>query len=170
MSDVITIINEQLKLKNLRFTQKPILIGGMAMGYYGIRKSGLDVDFVICDKDYQRIVNEYPGNAKDIWGDLGVVIEPFEVWRSIMLLDYNVFQKDAVDTGDILVVSLDRLLLMRAFLMDSSTTKHREDLKLMIDFLQNSLKNKSFEDNQTTHLESYKKMGGTVLGGKYLEG
>ena len=55
LNNVITKINEQLNLKNFIFTQKPILIGGMVMEYYGIRKSGLDIDFVICYAQFIKI-------------------------------------------------------------------------------------------------------------------
>ena len=97
MSTVIDLLEKQLGEKKLHFTQKPILIGGMAMEYYGLRKSGADIDLVICDEDYQALALTDPDNRKDIWGDLGVVIEPFEIWRCIMLLDYDFYIKDAID-------------------------------------------------------------------------
>jgi len=81
MSAVIALLSKQLEEKKLRFSQKPILIGGMAMAYYGLRKSGADIDLVISDNDYRTLACAYPENRKDIWGDLGVVLEPFEMWR-----------------------------------------------------------------------------------------
>ena len=39
MSEVIALLEKQLNEKNLHFTKKPILIGGMAKEYYGLRKS-----------------------------------------------------------------------------------------------------------------------------------
>lgn len=99
MSEVIDLLEKRLKEKSLNFTKKPILIGGMAMEYYGMRKSGADIDLIICDEDYQTLAHEYPDNRKDIWGDLGVVLEPFEIWRCIMLLNYDFYIKDAIDEG-----------------------------------------------------------------------
>ena len=127
MSEVIETLKKHLKLHDLHFTKKPILIGGMAMEYYGMRKSGADIDLVICDQDYQSLAKKYPDNRKDIRGDLGVMINPFEIWRCIMLLDYDFYLKDVIDEGVAFVVSLDRLLLMRVFAMD--VPKYMEDLK-----------------------------------------
>ena len=105
MSDVINRVEAYLDQCNLSFTKKPVLIGGMAMEYYGMRKSGADIDLVICDDDYQLLAGKYPDKRKDLWGDLGVVIDIFEIWRSIALLDYAFFSKDAIDEGHVYVVS-----------------------------------------------------------------
>lgn len=167
MSEVIDLLEKQLKEKSLNFTKKPILIGGMAMEYYGMRKSGADIDLIICDEDYQTLAHEYPDNRKDIWGDLGVVLEPFEIWRCIMLLDYDFYIKDAIDEGIAYVVSLDRLLLMRVFAMD--VTKYMEDLNLMKDYYCRTFSNKDYVKVQEKHIESYKNSGGTIWSGKYIE-
>lgn len=53
MSEIIKRLERNLLTERLRFESKPILIGGMAMEYYGIRKSGADIDLVIRDEDYQ---------------------------------------------------------------------------------------------------------------------
>lgn len=57
MAEVIDLLEKRLKEKNLNFTKKPILIGGMAMEYYGMRKSGADIDLIICDEDYQTLAH-----------------------------------------------------------------------------------------------------------------
>lgn len=74
-------VNENLKISKLSFHSKPILIGGRAMEYYGIRDSGMDIDFVITDEDYQELAKRYPEMRKDLYGDLGVKIAQFELWR-----------------------------------------------------------------------------------------
>jgi hypothetical protein len=33
------------------FTKKPLLVGGKAMEYYGLRQSGADVDFIAVKED-----------------------------------------------------------------------------------------------------------------------
>lgn len=106
MSEVIEVLEKKLKLNDLHFMRKPILIGGMAMEYYGMRKSGADIDLVICDKEYQSLAKTNPDRRKDIWGDLGVVIDSLEIWRSIALLDYDFYLKDAIDEGFAYIVSL----------------------------------------------------------------
>ena len=53
-------MNIDLSKLNFDFSSKPLLIGGMAMQYYGLRPSGADVDFVITTQDYLRLAAQYP--------------------------------------------------------------------------------------------------------------
>ncbi len=45
-----------------------------------IGKAGSDIDFIITDEDYQKLAVKYPNQRKDLYGDLGLVIEKFEIW------------------------------------------------------------------------------------------
>jgi hypothetical protein len=51
-----------INLSKLDFTfqAKPLLIGGKAMEYYGLRMAGKDIDFVIISQDYERLSHKYP--------------------------------------------------------------------------------------------------------------
>jgi len=129
MNQVIIDVNESLNEIPLSFIKKPIIIGGMAMEYYGMRKAGRDIDLIISQDDYRVLSEKYPDNKKDIYGDLGFIINKFEIWRSIALIDYDFFLKDAVDEGNVLVVSIDRLLWMRVCAME--VEKYKKDLDLM---------------------------------------
>ena len=110
------------------------------MEYYGLRQAGADIDFVITNEDYQRLVQKYPDYKKDLWGDLGVVVHGFEIWRSICLLDYAFLSEGAIDVEKYLVVSFDKLLFMRVLAMENK--KYANDLKLMVKRL---LENKEFQ-------------------------
>ena len=48
-------INMDIDLTPLdfEFSSKPLLIGGKAKEYYGLRKAGADIDFVITAADYE---------------------------------------------------------------------------------------------------------------------
>lgn len=85
MHEVVERVEHRLREHRLSFSEKPILIGGMAMQYYGMRKAGADIDLLIENADYQALAEQYPDKRKDIYGDLGVVIGEFEIWRSIAL-------------------------------------------------------------------------------------
>ena len=167
MSEIIKKLKSELIIENLHFETKPILIGGMAMEYYGIRKSGSDIDLVICDPDYQSLANNNPDKRKDLWGDLGVVIGPFEIWRSIALLDYDFFIKDAIDEGISFVVSLDRLLFMRVIAMD--VEKYMNDLLLIKKRYYDQFRNCKFVNEAKNHERTYEKNNGAVFGGKYVD-
>ncbi len=53
------------------FLDKPVIVGGLAMEYYGLRKHGDDIDFIVTDRDYQRLKVKFPDHRKDVWGDFG---------------------------------------------------------------------------------------------------
>ena len=165
MNEVIDKINGQLLQVDFEFSQKPIIIGGMAMEYYGLRKSGIDIDIVICDSDYQKLSLLYPEKRKDIYGDLGIIIEPFEIWRSIALLDYDFYAPEAIEYDNVKMVSIDKLLFMRVFAMD--VEKYMQDLKLMVDYYYKNFRNKEFLLEAEQHIPSYNKFNGVIFGGKY---
>ena len=136
----------RLKETGLDFIRKPIVVGGRAMEDYGMRTSGPD---------------------KDLWGDLGVVVNEFEIWRNVALLDYDFFLKDAVDLEDFFVVSLDRLLFMRVCAME--VEKYKKDLMTMKEYYYTNFRNRSYKDEAERRASSYRQFNGVVLGGKYLD-
>mgnify|MGYP003350584391 CR=1 FL=1 len=46
------------KLKTFKLKNKPILIGGKALEYYGLRKS-YDWDFIISEHDFEKMKQEF---------------------------------------------------------------------------------------------------------------
>lgn len=167
MNQVVERIEARLKDNGLAFSRKPIVIGGMAMEYYGMRKAGADIDLVISNEDYLALAIRHPDKRKDIYGDLGVVIGEFEIWRSIALLDYEFFLKEAVEEGSMLMVSLDRLLFMRVCAMEIE--KYKRDLVTMREYYYKSFSNQEFKAEAQTHAKSYEKTGGTVFSGNYAD-
>ncbi|EMS69218.1 hypothetical protein [Ruminiclostridium cellobioparum] len=113
-----------------KFKSKPLLIGGMAMEYYGLRKSGDDIDFVVTNEDYRELSTIYPNNLKDLWGDLGVCIYQFEIWKTICLFNYDYLSHGSVEENDFLVISMEKLLFMKALAMD--VEKCHKDLQLIV--------------------------------------
>lgn len=156
MNDIVWRVKEAILKSNLQFSSKPILIGGQAMEYYDIRKSGKDIDFVITDKDYQSLAEKYPEKRKDLYGDLGVTVDEFEIWRSIAHLDYDFFRKEAVDEGD---------KWTRVCAMD--VEKYLNDLKLVKEYYYEKYTNQQYHKEALLHENSYKKMNGVVFSGKY---
>lgn len=115
---------------NHQFRLKPLLIGGKAKEYYGIRKAGKDIDFVVSSEDYRLLAQKYPNNLKDIEKDLGVVVDEFELWRSISWFDYNFLKEGAKDLGIYLVISLEKLLFLSA--LSKEKEKYAKDLSLIV--------------------------------------
>ena len=124
-----------LKKLNYKFKKKPLLVGGLAMEFYGLRKAGKDIDFIVTKEDYDQLAKQYPNDLKDIFGDLGVCIFNFEIWKSIRYHLYEELIQNAKEENDYLVISLEKLLLLKALAM--SIRKYHKDLKLIVDKINN---------------------------------
>ncbi len=123
-------LNELEEALEYRFKSKPLLIGGAAMEHYGLRKRGLDIDLVVMDEDYQVLASMHPAFKRDIYGDLGVCKNGYEVWRTIMMFGYDHLSEDAEERNGLLVVSLEKLLLLKALGMNEE--KYFKDLRLIV--------------------------------------
>ena len=119
---------------NHAFRRKPLLVGGKAMEYYGLRQAGADIDLIADQDDVYNLIKQYPERVKDLWGDLGVCPFEFEIWKSICLFSYADLCEGAIDEGDFLVIALEKLLIMKAFAMNIE--KYRNDTQLIIQELQ----------------------------------
>jgi hypothetical protein len=120
-----------LEKLGFEFATKPLLIGGKAMEYYGLREAGADIDFVITAEDYERLAQMYPDHLRDLGGDLGVCVFEFEIWKSICLFDYQFLSVGAIEQDVYLIISLDRLLFLKALGMKEP--KYHRDLELIVE-------------------------------------
>jgi hypothetical protein len=156
----------ELEKLDVYFEDKPIVIGGMAMEYYGIRKHGDDVDFIVSNRDYKKLESRYRNYRKDRWGDLGVRVNEFEMFRSIWKLDYSYYNVGAIEFDNLKVVSIDMLLRMQVFAMDSEE-KNKNDVELIKKyFLQ--YQNKEWVEFMNKYSDKYiKAERGIILNGDY---
>lgn len=148
-----------LTAAGISFTAKPLLIGGLAMEYYGIRKHGNDIDFIITDEDYQTLANRYPENQRDKWGDLFLSVAPYEFLRSIFRLDYAFLSDGAIEYENCQVISLEKLFFMKvlAFENQPEVEKHEEDYKLIMDYFLQRFQNKEFVAQAEKNVPDYLK-------------
>src|SRR5215831_9230176 len=107
-------MNIELTKLQRTFSEKPLVIGGRAMEYYGLRKSGDDIDLVVPADDVAALIQRFPDRVKDLDGDLGVCPYEFEIWKTVCLFDYDSLRTGATDLGDALMISLEKLLFMKA--------------------------------------------------------
>lgn len=94
------------------FTTPPLLIGGAAMGWHGLRAPGEAIEFVVTRADYEGLAARHPKQLKEQRGDLGVVVEPFALWTGACRYDYDALAVGAHDGGAYRVISLEKLLLL----------------------------------------------------------
>ena len=123
-------MNIDLAKLGYTFLHKPLLIGGCAMEYYGLRKAGADIDLVIHPDDHATFVELHPDHIKDLYGDIGICEYGFEIWNQICTFDYEYLKEHAVEEPDYLVISLEKLLFLKALAME--IPKYRRDLELVV--------------------------------------
>jgi hypothetical protein len=124
---------------------KPILIGGKALEYYNLRKTGKDIDFVVTNADYQNLLKKYNRNDHFPPHTPGVTINKTDYFQNINGYDYNYFRPRASDAGKYLVASKEDLILLKAITgydeihdpppPPSVRMKSFKDLQLLVDSL-----------------------------------
>ncbi|HEY1406086.1 MAG TPA: hypothetical protein VF857_05705, partial [Spirochaetota bacterium] len=148
------------------FEDKPIVVGGMALEYYDIRKHGDDIDFIVSGNDYIKLANRYRNCRKDMWGDFGVRVNEYEMFRSMYKFDYPYFTEGSIEFDQYKVVSIDMLFRMKVFAMGAEE-KHNKDIELMKEhFMQHQ--NKEYLDYMNNNVDRYLKVDkGLILNGEY---
>jgi hypothetical protein len=119
-----------LNVLDYYFINKPLLIGGKAMEYYGLRKAGLDIDLVIHNDDHEILKKKYPNNIKDLYGDIGICEYGFEIWNQICTFDYTFLKDNAIEEKDYIIISLEKLLFLKALAME--IPKYHNDLEMIV--------------------------------------
>ncbi len=114
-----------------QFQDKPLLVGGMAMEYYGLRKAGADIDLVISLRDHAKLKQLYPDHVKDLYGDIGICEFDFEIWNQICRCDYEELKVGAIEEPSLLIISLEQLLFLKSFAI--RIEKYYNDVLLLVD-------------------------------------
>jgi len=115
---------------DLNFTTPPLLIGGQAMEYYGLRPAGADIDLVVTAEDYARLARRYPDHLKEIGGDLGVCVYEFRDLAVHLLVRLCFSFRRSAGTSGLRVIALDKLLFLKALGMKEA--KYHRDLELIV--------------------------------------
>jgi len=155
-----------LEKMEIIFEDKPIVVGGMAMEYYGIRKHGDDIDFIISNRDYLKLENKYRNCRKDMWGDFGVKVNEYEMFRSMCKFDYQYFNNGSIEFDRYKIISIDMLFRMKVFAMDAEE-KHKKDVELLKKYFEKQ-QNKEYLDYINKNIDRYLKVDrGLIINGDY---
>ena len=136
-----------------KFLDKPVIVGGLAMEYYGLRKHGDDIDFIVSDRDYQRLKVKFPDNRKDVWGDFGILVNGFELFRSIYKFDHAHYSQAAIEFTNYKMISIDMLFRMKVFALGVAA-KHDCDVELLKGYYQR-FQNPEYRSYLDKHIERY---------------
>ena len=122
---------------NYQFKYPPILVGGKAMEYYGLRKCGRDMDYVVHKTDYKNLLKienpnkyfplqtpgiTYTGGKKDM-----------DFFLHLYQFDYNRLKQNAVKKGNMLIISKEDLILLKTMGLTNKKykNKHKKDILLL---------------------------------------
>ena len=161
-------ILETIDLNKLEisFFDKPIIVGGMAMEYYGMRKHGEDIDFIVSNRDYLQLETKYRNFRKDMWGDFGIKVNEYELFRSMWKFDYKYFNNGVIEFDEYKIISIDMLFRMKVFAIDSEE-KHKKDVELIKYFFM-QFQNKEWNNYMNENINRYLKVeNGLIINGDY---
>lgn len=151
-------IEKVVKKLNYSFKKKPILIGGGALEYYGLRKTGHDWDFMISMEDYKALkaknvhtLNTFGGTefdkdglSVDVDNTFSEIIKDLDLAITMFQYRYDFFDSETLETlGEFKVMSLEHLLLLKALAAsnrdgwdegyaDAMIRKQRADVDLIL--------------------------------------
>ena len=148
-------LEETINISKLgyEFLDKPVIVGGLAMEYYGLRKHGDDIDFIVTDRDYQRLKVRFPDHRKDVWGDFGILVHGFEMFRSIYKFDHAHYSMGAIALTNYKIIHIDMLFRMKVFAMGVAQ-KHDCDVQLLKAYYQ-QFQNPVYRDYLDRHIDRY---------------
>ena len=155
MDKILTKVRLDMAKLNYKFKKAPILIGGGAMEYYGMRETDHDFDFIISREDAKVLKQSYELNhfGGECFGPDGFSVDMDSTFTQIDELDidlavtmfqygYEHFVKNAVPLEEYLVVSREDLLLMKCLaasnpdgwgdFVEVGISKQRADMDLII--------------------------------------
>jgi len=135
------------------FLDKPVIVGGLAMEYYGLRRHGDDIDFIVTDRDYQRLKVKFPDHRKDVWGDFGLLVNGFEMFRSIFKFDHAHYSLGAIELTNYRIVDIDMLFRMKVFALGVAE-KHDRDVELLKDYYK-QFQVRKYQEYLDRHVDRY---------------
>ena len=135
-------IKKGLKLTNYKFEQKPLVVGGLAMEYYGLRKTVHDYDYVVSKKDWNKLKKLHPekilllGGKTEEKADAIIYLkkEKVDLISTLMKHNYNDLVKGAIDKDKYKIISLENLLLLKTIeAVFNGAKKSKRDQKLIVE-------------------------------------
>ena len=128
---------------NYKFKHPPILIGGKAMEFYKLRKSGDDIDFVISKVDYNALSKIYPPNHFMPSQTPAITVKnkiDTDYFLHLYNLDYDALKINSIKHNNMLVISkIDLILLKSMTAFDkknkigiSTKNKNLKDISLLV--------------------------------------
>ena len=144
--DTHELIMKGINLSNYNFKQKPLVVGGLALEYYGVRQNGHDFDYLVSSEDWEHLKILYPDNINLFGGktekDVDATInlekkdEHIDLISTLYQFNYDYLQQSNIEYKDYRVISLPMLLMVKTLAaINNNDEKSKRDQKLIVDFI-----------------------------------
>jgi hypothetical protein len=144
MSIIENKILKGLKLTEYKFKKPPLVVGGLAMEYYGIRKTGHDFDFVVSPADWKELKKIYPDNInlfggkneKEIDATINLNKVHVDLISTLFQFNYDALSKESINKKDYKIISIDKLLMLKTLgAVFNKHSKSIKDQKKIVDYI-----------------------------------
>jgi hypothetical protein len=134
-------IMKGINLTNYKFIKKPLVVGGLAMEYYKLRKTVHDYDYVVSSSDWDKLkkihkdkVNLFGGkNEKEFDATINLKKEKVDLIKTLYQYNYDELSKNSIKFKKYNIISLENLLLVKT--LDGvfkKTSKSERDMTLIV--------------------------------------
>ena len=140
-------INNYLKKVKYKFKHPPLVVGGYALQYYGIRKAGHDLDVMVSSTDWKELKKIYPKNInlfggkteKDVDATINLKEINVDLIKTLVMNNYKDMSKNSIKLENFKIISLKNLIYLKSFpivLIDNnSKNRHAKDIERIIKFI-----------------------------------
>ncbi len=145
MSEAHKKILKGLKLVNYKFKKPPLVLGGLALEYYGIRKTKHDYDYMVSPTDWKILKKKHPDylnlfggkDEKEVDATLtNINNKHVDLISTLFQYNYNFLSKNAIKENGYIVISLDKLLFTKTLgAVFNNHTKSKNDQKKIVKYM-----------------------------------
>ena len=129
-----------IKLTKYKFIKPPLVVGGLALEYHGVRKTGHDYDYIVSKEDWKKLkkihhnkINLFGGkDEKEIDATINLKNIHVDLIKTLYQYDYNYLSKDSIKYKIYKIISLEKILFLKT--LDGifkKTPKSIKDQKLI---------------------------------------
>ena len=144
--EIYELIMKGINLCNYKFKQKPLVVGGLALQFYGIRQAGHDFDYMVSFEDWEKLKLLYLDNINLFGGktekDVDATInldknnEHIDLISTLYQFNYDYLQQSSIEYKDFRIISLPMLLMVKTLAaINNNHEKSKRDQKLIVDFI-----------------------------------
>lgn len=144
MSIIENKILKGLKLTKYKFKKPPLVVGGLAMEYYNIRKTKHDYDYIVSPADWKVLkkihpdkINLFGGKTeKDIDATINLKKVNVDLISTLYQFNYNYLSKDAINKDGYKIITIEKLLMLKTLsAIYTNNSKSIKDQKKIVNYI-----------------------------------